>query len=186
MDAIGRLINVTRDILSGKLNITFQIEGEPVDELNDLAELDKLNIVAKKFNKKRSLSANAYFHTLCDKLADKLMISNHCCKNMLICSYGQKEYEDGEEVKLKSTIPVEKMQEMEFLHCEPYDFEYDDDGREYVCYIVYRGSHTYDSKEFSRLLEGTIQECNKQGIATLTPKEIEEMLKRWQTKDSVS
>jgi hypothetical protein len=186
MDVAGKLINITRDILSGKLNITFQIENASIDELNDLAKLDRLNIIATQFKEKRSLNANSYFHTLCDKLADKLMVSNHHCKNLLISSYGQKQYEDGEIVTLRTNIPIEKMQEKEYLHCEPYDFEYDDDGNEYVCYYVYRGSHTYDTKEMSRLIEGTVEECSKQGIATMTPKELERLLGRWQTKDSAS
>ena len=186
MDITGKLVNVVRDIRSRKLHITFQIEEEPVEELNDLAKLEKLNIIAKKFTEKRSLNANSYFHLLCDKLADKLMVSNHCCKNMLICSYGQKEYQDGEMVTLRTNIPIENMQENEFLHCEAYDFEYDEEGNEYVCYIVYRGSHTYDTKEMSRLIQGTVEECSKQGIPTMTPKELERLLERWQIKGSAS
>lgn len=186
MDTEGKLVYVTRNIRSRKLHITFEIENEPFEELNDLAKLDKLNIIATKRKEKRSLNANAYFHLLCDKLADKLGISNHHCKNLLISSYGQKQYEDGEIVTLITNIPIEKMQEKEYLHCEPYDFEYDDDGNEYVCYYVYRGSHTYDTKEMSRLIAGTVEECSRQGIATMTPKEIERLLGRWQTKDSAS
>ena len=180
METVGKLVNFTRDIRTMKLNLTFQIEDEPTEELEELVKLDKLNIIAKAFKEKRSLNANSYFHTLCDKLADKLDISNHCCKNMLICSYGQKEYEDGEMVTLRTNIPIEKMQEKEFLHCQPYDFEYDDDGNEYVMYIVYRGSHTYDTKEMSRLIQGTVEECSKQGIPTMTPKELERLLGKWQ------
>ena len=111
------------------------------------------------------------------------MVSNHCCKNMLICSYGQKEYEDGEMVTLRTNIPIEKMQEKEFLHCQPYDFEYDEDGNEYVCYLVYRGSHTYDTKEMSRLIQGTVEECSRQGIPTMTPKELQRILSMWKGKE---
>lgn len=179
METEGKLVDVTRNIRSRKLHITFEIENEPIDELNDLAKLDKLNIIATQFKEKRSLNANAYFHLLCDKLADKLGISNHHCKNLLISSYGQKQYEDGEIVTLRTNIPIEKMQEKEYLHCQPYDFEYDDDGNEYVCYYVCRGSHTYDTKEMSRLIEGTVQECSRQGIPTMTPKELERLVGKW-------
>lgn len=44
-------------------------------------------------------------------------------------------------------------------------------------YIVIRGSHTYDSKEMSRLINGLVQECRQQDIETMTPAEIEEMCK---------
>lgn len=187
MDVAGKLINVTRDILSGKLNITFQIENEAIDELNDLAKLDRLNIVAKKFRKKRSLDANAYFHVLVGKLADKLIISKTRCKNLLICRYGQQEFlEDGKEYLIKSTVPISQMLEQELIHCQAFGCEYDEDGVEWISYRVFRGSHTLDTKEMSILIEGTVQECKDFGIETLTPKELDRMLSLWQTKDSAS
>lgn len=87
MDTAGRLINITRDIMSGRLNVTFQIENEPIEELNELSKLDKLDITAKKHRKKRSLDANAYFHVLVGKIADRLGISKTRCKNILIGRY---------------------------------------------------------------------------------------------------
>ena len=44
-------------------------------------------------------------------------------------------------------------------------------------YIIIRGSHTYNSKEMSTLLNGVIQEAQSLGIETMTPAEIEEMLR---------
>lgn len=182
MDVAGRLINVTRDILSGKLNITFQIESEPIDELNELAILERLNIVAKKFTKKRSLDANAYFHLLVGKIADKMGISKTRCKNILICGYGQQEFlDDGEQVVIKSNIPVDSMLEQEFLHCLPCGCK-EENGKEVVFYKVYRGSHTLNSKEFSHLLEGTVQSAKELGIETIPPKELQRMVSMWKPK----
>ena len=181
MDTAGKLINVVRDITTGKLNVTFQIEDEPIEELNDLSKLDRLSIVIKQFRRKRSLDANSYFHVLCGKLADKLLISKTRCKNLLICRYGQQEFFDnGKEVILKSNIPASEMLEQELIHCQAFGCEYDDDGTEYISYRVFRGSHTYDTKEMSILIEGTVQECKDFGVETMTPDEIARLLGKWQ------
>lgn len=42
-----------------------------------------------------------------------------------------------------------------------------------------RGSHTYDTKEMSELIKGTVQEAKALGIETATPQEIKEMEERW-------
>lgn len=179
METTGKLINITRDILSGKLNVTFQIDTEPIEELNTLATFDALEIVAKKFRKKRSLDANAYFHVLVGKIADKLVISKTRCKNILICKYGQQEFLDEcEQVVIKTNIDVEKMLEQEYLHCLPCGTK-EENGTEVTFYKVYRGSHTYDSKEMSILIEGTVQDAKELGIEVLPPAEIERMVRAW-------
>lgn len=193
MKATGTLTNVTRDIFSNKLNVTLQIDGGSIEELQELGKIDEktkkpilLDVEVKKQRKKRSLDANAYFHVLVGKLADKLVISKPRCKNLLIGRYGQQEtLENGEGVVIKTNIPVSEMLEQEFLHCYPCGAK-EENGTEVVFYKVYRGSHTLDSKEFSILLEGTIAECKEQGIETLTPRELEDMLEKWQTKDLAS
>lgn len=179
METRGKLINVMRDIMSGKLNITFQIDSEPIDELNNLATLDKVDITAKKHKKKRSLDANSYFHVLVGKIADVLGISKTRCKNILIGRYGQQEFlEDGNQVVLKSNIPVSKMLEQEFLHCAPCGCK-EENGTEVVFYKVFRGSHTYDTKEMSILIDGTVQEAKDLGIETIPPAELERMVSKW-------
>lgn len=52
-----------------------------------------------------------------------------------------------------------------------------DDGAYW--YKVYRGSHTYDTSEMHKLLEGTIYEAKEQGIETKTPDEIRRMEELW-------
>lgn len=179
MESKGKLINVTRDILSGKLNVTFQLSTEPIDELNELAKMDAVDIIAKKHKKKRSLDANAYFHVLVGKIADKLRISKTHCKNILIGRYGQQEFlDDGKPIVIKSNVSVEKMLEQEFLHTVPCGTK-TENGIEVVFYKVFRGSHTYDTKEMSILIDGTVQEAKDMGIETIPPAELERMVSRW-------
>lgn len=131
---------------------------------------DELDITLDKHRKKRSRDANAYFHVLVDELRQALNISFTACKNHLITSYGQIEYIGDEPATVKSNIPPEQMQEVETLHCKPIGVKNPEEG--VYWYRVYRGSHTYNTKEMGTLIEGTVFECQAQGIETMTPAEI--------------
>ncbi len=131
---------------------------------------DELDITIDKHRHKRSRDANAYFHVLVDELRQVLDISFSACKNHLITSYGQIEYIGAEPATVKSNIPPEQMQELETLHCKSIAVKDSEDG--VYWYRVYRGSHTYNSKEMNILISGTVQEASAQGIEVLTPNEI--------------
>jgi len=178
METTGKLVSVTRDILSKKLNVTFQIDTEPVEELNALGQLEQIDIKADKHKKKRSLDANAYFHVLVGKLAEKMTVSKARMKNILICMYGQAELlPDGSPLIYKTNAPVEYMMELESIHSIPV--KYVDDA---TFYKIYRGSHTYDSYEMSKLIEGTVAEAIEKGIDVKTPDEIRRMVSAWQSR----
>lgn len=178
METTGRLTSVTKDILSGKLNVTFQINTEPVEELNVLGQMEQIDIKADKHRKKRSLDANAYFHVLVGKIAEKMIVSKARMKNILICMYGQPEVlPDGSNLIYKTNAPVEYMMELESIHSIPV--KYVDDA---TFYKIYRGSHTYDSYEMSKLIEGTVAEAIEKGIDVKTPDEIKRMVSAWQSR----
>lgn len=126
----------------------------------------------KEHKERRSLDANAYFHVLCDKLRRALGISMARCKNHLIADYGQIEYiEDGQQLVIKTTAPEDYMYELETIHVKCVRVR-EEDGKTVYFYRVYRGSHTYDTKEMSALIQGTVEECKQVGIETETPEEI--------------
>ena len=54
-----------------------------------------------------------------------------------------------------------------------------DNGRLYRVYYVMRGSHTYNTAEMSRLIDGTVSEAKALGIETLSPDELERMKQAW-------
>jgi len=138
------------------------------------------SITIKEWKAKRSLSANAYFHALNDRLAKKLNISMAKCKNILISRYGVVETIDGEPIIYKSNAPVEYMIELETIHTMPVKVT-EENGKQVTFYRVYRPTHLYNTAEMAALLDGTIADCNEQGIATLTPSEIERMKSTWNT-----
>lgn len=129
----------------------------------------EVDIEIKEHREKRSLNANAYFHKLVDELRQKLRISFAACKNQLITFYGQIEYIGDVPATIKTNIEPERMREVETLHCMSISVA-DEEG--VYWYRVYRGTHTYDTKEMSILIDGTIEECKAQGIETMTPNEL--------------
>lgn len=128
-----------------------------------------VDVDIKEYKEKRSLNANSYFHVLVDKLRQKIRISFAACKNHLITSYGQIEYIGDTPATIKTNIEPEQMRELETLHCMQISVE-DEDG--VYWYRVYRGTHTYDSREMAMLIDGTIEECKAQNIETMTPNEL--------------
>lgn len=173
MDLTGKLCEVSRDYISKKPMVKFVV-NENLDGIEDLSDKN-LKIKISKITKPRSLDANAYFHVLCDKLRQKIGISMAHMKNILITSYGQIEYIDDQALVYKTNAPVEYVQELEEAHMK--FMKRGEDGAYW--YKVYRGSHTYDSAEMHKLLEGTIYEAQQQGIETKTPDEIRRMEELW-------
>ena len=175
MDLTGRLCEVSRDYITKKPMVKFLVN----EDVNGIEALDgkDLKIKVVKATKPRSLDANSYFHVLCDKLRQALGISMAHCKNMLITSYGQIEYVDeGFPATIKSNIPFEQMRELETPHLRCVKMS--EDGN--YMYVMYRGSHTYNTQEMHKLLEGTIQEAKEQGIETKTPDEIASLESLWE------
>ena len=73
------------------------------------------------------------------------------------------------------------MIEREEIHTKCVKVEVENDKEVYF-YRIYRGSHTYNTKEMAQLIEGTIQECKAQGIETATPAELKQMQMLWEQK----
>lgn len=135
----------------------------------------------KEHKEKRSLDSNSYFHVLCDKLRQKLGISMAACKNHLIADYGQIQYIDEQPMIYKTNAPQEYMMELETIHTKLVKVTEEND-KEVFFYRVYRGSHTYNSAEMSKLISGTVEECKALGIETLTENELRHMNKLWGTR----
>ena len=152
-----------------------------------LFDMDKdaiWDIEPHKERKGRSLNANSYFHVLVQKLAQAQQppVSLAKCKNMMIAAYGQPEYIDGQQAIIKSNVPQEKMQEIEYLHTALVKIS-EENGTECYFYRIYRGTHTYNNIEMQKLIEGVVQECKDAGIETATPAEIAKMIDVWGLKN---
>ena len=162
-------------LIGTALEIVTYLMGDGIDK----KALYELNLHKEK--KIRSLDSNAYFHVLVGKLAQAQTppISKARCKNMLIADYGQEEYLDDEIVVIKSNLPPDKMCNIEYLHTSCVRIAQENDKEVYF-YKVYRGTHTYNTKEMAKLIDGTIQECKNVGIETATPVELARMQQLWE------
>lgn len=143
--------------------------------LDDLMDKD-LRLKLTQWRNVRSLNANAYFHVLCDKLADKLGMSKPRMKNLLLFRYGQKARDkEGSIAIIKSNADEDELLDREDFHCWP--IQNAPDGT--PMYVILQHSRLYDSKEMSILIDGTVEEAKAQGIDTLTKTEIDEMKQKW-------
>ena len=177
MELTGKAIGASLDFDTNRFRITFEVNESDIvkNEYDKLKQYDKLKIKAVRYTQRRSLDANAYFHVLVGKIADALTISKARTKNILICKYGQPQLlPDGNIMVYKTNAPEAFMWEQETIHCIPV--KYEDNA---TFYKVYRGSHTYDTKEMSILIDGTVADAKELGIETMTPAELAEMKERW-------
>ena len=129
-----------------------------------------------EYRQKRSLNANAFFHVLCQKIAEATHQSLTAVKNQLLADYGQIDTGMGT-VILRDDIDWKSIQ---YMHLLPTSATRTlDDGKLYRGYWVVRGSHTYDTKEMTRLIEGAVTEAKELDIETMTPDELKRMMAAW-------
>ncbi len=186
MELTGNIVDVKKNLITNNFELTVAVHEKQTlaDGYKELKDAELLDIGLKKHRNKRSLDANAYFHVLVGKLAEKIGISKPRCKNIMIGRYGQPFFIDNDclhEAVIKTNIPVNSMLESEMVHCMPCGSRMEN-GAEVIFYRVLRGSSTYDTKEMSILINGIVDECKEQGIETLTPQELKRMLSAWERK----
>ena len=117
-----------------------------------------------EYHEKRSLTANSYYHALKHKLASVLKTTPDELHYELIKRNSVVD-EDLPPVTIRADLPIERMPG----YWIPGRIS--SDGK-WQSIIKLKGSSEMDSKEFSRLLDGLIDECEEVGIATLTEDEV--------------
>jgi hypothetical protein len=162
------------DINLRKWIISLECEEPPVDY--DKTKDDLLSVQIKKHREKRSLNSNAYFHLLVDKIAEVQESSRTEIHNWLIAEYGQRDTEIND-IIMADEINWKKI---DSIHLRPTTAtKVLDNGKLYRVYMVMRGSHTYDTKEMARLIDGTVSEAKELGIETMPPDELKRMVELW-------
>lgn len=157
------------------LTVPFSVKDE-IQEIKDLLSDNKrVECEIKRQYTKRSLDSNAYLWVLLDKIAEKTNVSKLEVYKEFIKDYGVFE-----------PLPIKDEAVDTFKH------RWGSKGIGWICEVLgksklqgyttilaYYGTSTYDSKEMSRLVEQVVEQAKELGIETLTPREIEEMNKRW-------
>ena len=120
----------------------------------------------KEYHEKRSLTANSYYWVLLTELAGRLRTSKDELHDIMLKRYGQYLRDKEGNIVCVAVSPDTRMTDFEG------HFEYTGPFKDFARYKVLRGSSTYDSKEFSILLDGLIDECRECGVETMTPQEV--------------
>lgn len=171
----GRLKEMVRS-LDGNWVVSFVTSfdfREKFDQLKD-AELD---IEIKKHRNIRSKNANSYFHVLVNKIAAETGESDEEVKVRLITSYGTLERtKDGKYMMF--VLPKEADATDYYKYAVLYD-QRTINGTVCNMWKVYKDSHKMDTKEMARVIDGAIAEAKELGIETDTPKQLEEMKRKW-------
>lgn len=176
MDVTGKILSVQRDWKNGKINITFQLNEEPTEEINKLGQCEKLSIVAKKFRKKRSLDANALLWLCLGQIASEINSDKWSVYLQMLKRYGKYTY-----ICVKpSVVEAVKSQWRESEEIGEVDIN----GQKAIQMLCYFGSSTYNTKEFSVLLDGVISEMKEMGLQTPTSAEMERALEQWEKQNS--
>ena len=175
-----KLIDViSENIELNKIDIHIVVEGYQ-EALRYAETLDKLkgeeiDLDAKKHREKRSLNANNYFYQLVGKIADKLDASKDEIHNRMLARYGQY-MKDGDKIVFclyPADIDYKNQSE---VHLKPTGHFETRKGVQYEWFAVMRGSHTYDTQEMAKLIDGVVSECRDLDISVLTPDEIKRMV----------
>lgn len=123
----------------------------------------------KPHKEKRSLNANAYFHSLVNKLARYHSWSDEEMKIKMVLDYGTLAEKDGELFEIR--VP----QDFDIKYVYPYaKFDRTEDWLD--CYFLYKRTHELNTHEFYELLCGVVQECKDVGIPTKEDYEIQKMI----------
>ena len=169
MEAVGVLKGVARDLVTGNWNLTFETKSLP--KLDDISGGDALDITAKKHTEKRSRNANALLWECLGRIASALRADKWDIYLQMLKRYGKYSYIC---VDPKAVEMVKK----QWRECEEIG-NIKINGREATQLLCYYGSSTYDTKQFSVLLDGVLSEMKEMGIDTPADDVLKAALEAW-------
>ena len=145
------------------------LAGQPQDSVWDLTE----------HKEKRSLSQNAYYWKLAGEVAKKSIkfgANINEIHNRNLRELGLREYINDQPlcIYLPDTEEAEKTAlNAESYHLKPTSqTKAGKDGTMFRCYVMLRGSHSFNTEEMSALVDLMVQEAKAVGVQTLTPIEL--------------
>ena len=155
----GRLLDFATS-RSGKQRITIEIDQDFSEGFDNLFGKD-VNLSIKRWRNTRSLDANAYFHALASQIAECMGLSLDEVKRQLAIDHGT--------VGTYIQIPADADISQYYPYYQLIREDVNAKGNQIRVYALYKHTSDMDSKEFSRLLDGTIEDAKALGIDTDTP-----------------
>lgn len=157
------------DVATDKWLVTFEIEQQPTDY--DKLKDKHLSLTVKQWREGRSLNANALLWNCLGEIAEALRTDKWNVYLMMLKRYGKYTY-----ICVKPNV-VESVKS-QWRECEEIG-EININGEKAVQLLCYFGSSTYDSKEFSVLLDGVISEMKEIGLKTPSEREFDMVIESW-------
>lgn len=152
------------------------LKGKIISELSEKLESGNVYRVEVS-DPDRTLDANAYYWALLRQYAAYEGHSDAYMHNELLARFGKDFTINGQ--ILYVTIPdTDEWMENPKVHLRPTsDVREGRDGKLWRTFIMRAGSHTYSKKEFSRLIDGLIEDikASEAPIETLTRYELEKL-----------
>lgn len=173
MEFTGKLVNLVRDWRSDEMQITFTVnEALTGSEIDKIKDADKLAIKASKWRKKRSLDSNGLLWHCIGQIASTLRTDKWEVYLLMLKRYGKFTYI----VVRESAVEAMKRQwrESEVIG------EVVVNGQKGIQMLCYFGSSTYDTQEFSVLLDGVISEMKELGLQPPLPKDVQIAMERYE------
>lgn len=155
----------------GDCALTVILPHSFLNEYDKYREND-IRLKLSKWRNIRSINSNNYSWKLTDELANKLIVAG--VKLSKEQTHAEMIFRHGQPLTDENGVPViySTAQNVKFPEFYPYAKEIGEselNGKKFTHYRIYRGSHTYDSKEMSIFISGIVEECKEQGINTDTP-----------------
>ena len=156
---------------SGEWVLTAVLTADSVNDAKRLVDTQKprdYEITIREYRERRTLTANAYFHALCGKMAAVLRTDIESVKKHLVNSYGVSAERDGQPVTI--TLPKGERADDYYPYCVWLGGDANGDT-----YELMKQTHVMDTREFARLLDATIDECRELNIEVLPDEEMKRL-----------
>lgn len=161
----GEIVSIGIDYETRKPTCTIRLNETYFQELEMLKAFGILDVDLKKHREKRSKDANALLWACIGEMAAFLHTDKWEVYLHLLRRYGQYTY-----ICVKPNV-VESVKK-QWRECEEIG-HVNINGADAVQLLCYFGSSTYNTAEFSKLLDGTISEMKEMELRTPGEREIE-------------
>lgn len=181
MKSRGKIESIAINFEKNCCDVNLSVNKNVAYDLENLKGKD-LVVEMKQFRERRSLNANAYYWQLLSKIAAAVQVPVSYRHNLNLRELGYIEIIEGQAVFLiipETEEAHKKVDLYEHLHLKPTSQVREKDGKLFRTYMMLRGSHTFNTKEMSDLINIVVEQAKELEIETATPDQIREMIERW-------
>ena len=160
METKARQIGISKDWVSGKYQVVFEVNREPEQIDGDI------RLIYKRWREKRSLDANSYMWAIIHEMAVALDSTKDEVYEELIQRHGYMDRDDSGYITITMRADIDKSHLPGHWKLDDYSSTID-----WKVYRRIRGTSEYDTKEMSYFLDRVIEEAKELGIDTMTEDE---------------